>query len=378
MPKIEAQTPTDKDKLDLLVEFGWRVSHETNLDALLDLTAKQITHILGVKRCFIFIKDEDAKELWSKTASGKGLEYTEIHLPLSGTSIAARICKDGHTINLPDAYADERFSKEIDLVTGFKTNSLLAVPLKNKENITIGVLQVSNKNDATAFSKKDEGLLKLMANLAAGKIEIAKLYDEVKLSNLETIYRLAITAEYRDQDDTKRHIENIGQVSYLIAKGLNLEEARAETIRHASTLHDIGKIAIPDNILLKPGKLTAEEFDVMKKHTVYGGKILEDAKSALLKLAYRTSLFHHEKFNGTGYPQGLKGEEIPLEARIVAIADVFDALCMKRCYKEPWDVQKAYQFIISQSGLSFDPRVVQAFKKKFPKIKALYETHKEE
>lgn len=373
MPKIETQTPTDKDKLDLLVEFGWRVSHETNLDALLELTAKQITHILGVKRCFIFIKDENAGELWSKTASGKGLKYTEIHLPLLGPSIIARVCKDGHTINLPDAYADESFSKDIDLVTGFKTNSLLAVPLKNKENITIGVLQVSNKTDATPFSKKDEGLLKLMANLAAGKIEIARLYDEVKLSNLETIYRLAVTAEYRDQEDTRRHIENIGQVSYLIAKGLKLEEARAETIRHASTLHDIGKIAIPDSILLKPGKLTAEEFDVMKKHTVYGGKILEDAKSSLLKLAYRTSLFHHEKFDGTGYPQGLKGEEIPLEARIVAIADVFDALCMKRCYKEPWNVQKACQFIISQSGLAFDPRVVQAFKKNFPKIKALYE-----
>lgn len=101
---------------------------------------------------------------------------------------------------------------------------------------------------------------------------------------------------------------------------------------------------------------------------------MEDAKSSLLKLAYRTSLFHHEKFDGTGYPQGLKGEEIPLEARIVAIADVFDALCMKRCYKEPWNIQKACQFIISQSGLAFDPRVVQAFKKNFQKIKALYET----
>ena len=376
MARTQNQTLTDKNKLDLLVEFGWRVSHETNLDALLELTAKQVTNILGTKRCFIFIKDEEAGELWSKTVRGKGLEYTEIHLPLKGPSIAAQVCQSGHTINLPDAYADKRFSKEVDLVTGFKTNSLLAVPLKNKENVTIGVLQVSNKIDATPFSKKDEGLLKLMANLAAGKIEIAKLY-EVKLSNLETIYRLAITAEYRDQADTKQHIENIEQISYLIARGLGLEESRAQTIKHASALHDIGKIAIPDNILLKPGKLSPEEFEIMKRHTVYGGKILGGAQSSLLKIAHKMSLYHHERFDGTGYPEGLKGEEIPLEARIVAVADVFDALCMKRCYKKPWDIMKAYQFIIDQSEKAFDPHAVKAFKKIFSKIKSIYKSCKD-
>ena len=377
MARTQNQTLTDKNKLDLLVEFGWRVSHETNLDALLELTAKQVTNILGTKRCFIFIKDEEAGELWSKTVRGKGLEYTEIHLPLKGPSIAAQVCQSGHTINLPDAYADKRFSKEVDLVTGFKTNSLLAVPFKNKENVTIGVLQVSNKIDATPFSKKDEGLLKLMANLAAGKIEIAKLYEEVKLSNLETIYRLAITAEYRDQADTKQHIENIEQISYLIARGLGLEESRAQTIKHASALHDIGKIAIPDNILLKPGKLSPEEFEIMKRHTVYVGKILGGAQSSLLKIAHKMSLYHHERFDGTGYPEGLKGEEIPLEARIVAVADMFDALCMKRCYKKPWDIMKAYQFIIDQSEKAFDPHAVKAFKKIFSKIKSIYKSCKD-
>ena len=376
MARTQNQTLTDKNKLDLLVEFGWRVSHETNLDALLELTAKQVTNILGTKRCFIFIKDEEAGELWSKTVRGKGLEYTEIHLPLKGPSIAAQVCQSGHTINLPDAYADKRFSVEVDLVRGFQANFLLAVPLKNKENVTIGVLQVSNKIDATPFSKKDEGLLKLMANLAAGKIEIAKLY-EVKLSNLETIYRLAITAEYRDQADTKQHIENIEQISYLIARGLGLEESRAQTIKHASALHDIGKIAIPDNILLKPGKLSPEEFEIMKRHTVYGGKILGGAQSSLLKIAHKMSLYHHERFDGTGYPEGLKGEEIPLEARIVAVADVFDALCMKRCYKKPWDIMKAYQFIIDQSEKAFDPHAVKAFKKIFSKIKSIYKSCKD-
>ncbi len=377
MARTQSQTLTDKNKLDLLVEFGWRVSHETNLDSLLKLTAKQVTNILGAKRCFIFIKNEDGSELWSKTVRGKGLEYAEIHLPLKGASIAAQVCRSGHTINLSDAYADKRFSKEVDLVTGFKTTSLLAVPLKNKENTTIGVLQVNNKTDSTPFSKKDEGLLKLMANLAAGKIEIAKLYEEVKLSNLETIYRLAITAEYRDQSDTKQHIRNIEQISYLIARGLGLEENRAQTIKHASALHDIGKIAIPDNILLKPGKLSPEEFEIMKSHTVYGGKILGGAQSSLLKIAHKMSLYHHEHFDGSGYPEGLKGEDIPLEARIVAVADVFDALCMKRCYKKPWDIMQAYQFIVSQSEKAFDPRAVKAFRRNFSEIKEIYKSCKD-
>lgn len=374
MPKNKDKTNlTDQQKLDLLVEFGWKVSHENDLQALLELTARQITDIIGAKRCFIFIKNEDSGELWSSIAKGKGLEYTEIHLPLTGKSIAAQVCRTGHTVNLPDAYEDPRFSKELDLVTGFKTNSLLAVPLKNKENKTIGVLQINNKITAEPFTKKDEGLLKLMANLAAGKIEVAKLYDEVKLSNLETIYRLAVTAEYRDQADTKQHIVNIGELSYQIAKGLGLEESKAQTIKQASVLHDIGKIAIPDNILLKPGKLTPEEFSVMKKHTLYGGKILQDAKSSLLKIAHKMSLYHHERFDGKGYPKGLKEEEIPLEARIVAVADVFDALCMPRCYKKPWQIKKAYDFIIEQSGSAFDPQVVKAFKKNFAKIGPLYE-----
>lgn len=372
MPRKEKQVLTDQDKLDLLVEFGWRVSHETNLDALLNLTVKQVSKILGVKRCFIFIKDEQAGVLWSKTVGGKGLEYTEIHLPLEGKSAAAAVCLSGHTLNIPDIYADKRFSNEIDMITGFKTNSILAVPLKSKENRTIGVLQVNNKNDASHFSKKEEGLLKLIANLAAGKIEIAKLYDDVKLSNLETIYRLAVTAEYRDQADTKKHIANIGEVSYQIAKGLGMKEEQALTIKNASILHDIGKIAIPDSILLKPGKLTQAEFDIMKSHTIYGGKILEDAKSPLLKVACKMSLYHHEKFDGSGYPEGLKGEDIPLEARIVAAADVFDALCMPRCYKQPWEVSRAYDFILEQSGFAFDPIIVKAFKKNFNKIKVLY------
>jgi putative two-component system response regulator len=131
-------------------------------------------------------------------------------------------------------------------------------------------------------------------------------------------------------------------------------------------------VAIPDNILLKPGKLTEEEYEIMKAHTFYGGKILQGAKSKLLKTAYKMSLYHHERYNGTGYPAGLRGADIPPEARIISVADVFDALCMRRVYKKAWKVSDAYKYIIAESGSSFDPEVVQGFKTVFHEIKNSY------
>ncbi len=366
------KTIHSEEKLNMLIEFGKHLSAQNNLDDLLSLIATQITNIIGARRCFIFLKDNKQQELWSKIASGKGLKYIEAHLPLNGHSIAAKVCSTGKSINIPDTDAVDGFSRDLDSLLGVKTKAILAVPLKNKDGEVIGVFQLSNKKNNTPFDKKDEGLLTLLASLASGNIEIAALYEEVRLSNLETIYRLAITAEYRDQHDTKIHLENISRVCEMLAKQLGLSQKETDTIKNASLLHDIGKVAIPDHILLKPGKLTTEEFTIMKEHAAYGGKILADAKSKILQTACIMSMHHHEKFNGKGYPAGLKGDEIPLEARILAVADVFDALCMRRVYKQSWGPDKSYQFIVENAGIDFDPEVVEAFKKTYPEIKKLY------
>lgn len=371
---MKNKTITAQDQLELLVEFGKNLACETNRDKLLAMIAKQISKIVGAKHCFIFINDEKHGQLWSKIARGKGLKYTEVHLPLQGDSIAALVARTGESINIADAYNDPRFSKGLDLVTGFKTNSLLAVPLVNNNGKVIGVFQLNNKENGKSFDINDEGLLKLLASLASVNIEISALYEEVKLSNRETIYRLAITAEFRDQNDTKIHLRNISSSCYHIAKALGLPEKEADIIKNASILHDIGKVAIPDYILLKPGELTDEEFEIMKSHTFYGGKILQGAQSRVLKTAHRMSLYHHERFDGSGYPAGLKGEAIPQEARILAVADVFDALCMKRVYKSAWKVADAYKHIVSRAGKDFDPAVIEAFKKVFHIIKLPYMT----
>lgn len=359
-----------EEKLNLLVEFGARISCELRLDKLLDIIAQQITKMLDVGRCTIYLKDVEKNELWSKIAQGRGLEHTEIRVPLNGSGVISIVARTGETINLPNAYEDPRFSMDVDMVTDFRTHSMLAIPLKNNSGKVLGVFQVANKADATAFDKKDEGILLLLATLAGSAIEIAKLYQDVHVAQLETIYRLAVTAEYRDQQDTRAHLKNISIISYLLALGMNKKDS--ELIKNASPLHDIGKVALADNILLKPGKLTPEEFEIMKSHTVYGGRILEGAHSKVLKIAHKMACYHHEKWNGSGYPKGLKGEDIPIEARIITVADVFDALCVFRVYKKAWKTDDAYAYILGESGKSFDPHVVAAFKKIYPSVRKLY------
>ena len=356
--KTETSKLSAEEKLNLLVEFGTRISCEIRLDKLLDIIAQQITKMLDVGRCTIYLKDVEKNELWSKIAQGRGLEHTEIRVPLNGNGVISICARTGETINLPNAYEDPRFCMDVDMVTDFRTHTLLAVPLKNNSGRVLGVFQVANKSDGNPFDKKDEGILLLLATLASSAIEIAKLYQDVHVAQLETIYRA--------------HLKNISIISYLLALALGMTRKEAELIKNASPLHDIGKVALADNILLKPGKLTPEEFEIMKSHTVYGGRILEGAHSKILQIAHKMSLYHHEKWNGLGYPKALQGEEIPIEARIVTVADVFDALCVFRVYKKAWKTDDAYEYILGEAGKSFDPRVVAAFKKIYPSIRKLY------
>ncbi len=357
-------------KLDLLVKFGGLIHSETRLDQLLTLVADQVRTILNCDRCTIFLLDTATNELWSKVAHGIG--QTEIRIP-SGTGIAGITAKTGKIINIPDAYAENQMDRSLDQLTGYKTKTILAVPLKNHTGDILGVFEVLNKLSEKPFDSDDEGILLLLGSVISSAVENAKLYDTLRKSQLETIYRLAITAEYRDQHDTATHLRHISNYSHILAQAMNLPEDHAQDIKYASPLHDIGKVAISDSILLKPAKLTPEEFEEMKKHTAFGAKILANAESRLLQIACQVAMSHHEKYDGTGYPEKLKGGQIPLEARIVSVADVFDALCMARVYKPGWPPEKTRDYIISESGKAFDPAVVAAFEKSYPEILLSYE-----
>jgi putative two-component system response regulator len=184
---------------------------------------------------------------------------------------------------------------------------------------------------------------------------------ELELTQIEILERLALAAEYRD-DDTGEHTKRVGLMSAKIAEALGQPEAEVELIRRAAPLHDVGKIAIPDSILLKPGKLTPEEFEHMKTHTTLGAKMLSGGRFPLLRRAEEIALTHHERWDGTGYML-LQGETIPIAGRIVAVADVFDALTSERTYKKAWPHDQSVEEIQHQSGRQFDPRVVEAFLK---------------
>jgi putative two-component system response regulator len=179
-------------------------------------------------------------------------------------------------------------------------------------------------------------------------------------AKLEIAERLAMAAEYRD-DETHQHAERIGHTAALLGARLGLSTATLADLRRAAPLHDIGKIAITDAILLKPGRLTAEEFETIKTHTVVGARILSGSSSALLQIAEEIALTHHERWDGTGYPRSLSGQAIPLTGRIVAVADVFDALTHRRPYKEAWPVENAADEVMKAAGSHFDPDIVAAF-----------------
>jgi putative two-component system response regulator len=182
---------------------------------------------------------------------------------------------------------------------------------------------------------------------------------ELEDAHLEVLGRLVKVGEYRD-DETGEHAKRVGNMSAMIARVLGLEVDEVEMIRLAAQLHDIGKVGIPDRILLKEGKLTSEEFDVIKGHTAIGSSILEGSTAKLLQMAEVIALTHHEHWSGNGYPNGLGGEDIPLVGRIVAVSDVFDALTHDRPYKRAWSVEQAVSEISRLAGEQFDPRVVQA------------------
>ena len=354
-------------RLSLLLKFTKRASTTTKLDDLLLLLVEEARSVLNADRATVFLVDRKNQELWSKVAS----QTATIRVPLD-RGIAGSVVMTGQLENVADVYKDPRFNSEIDKRTGYRTKSVLAAPMFNVKDQVIGVFQVLNRKNGKSFDQQDEEVLTLLADQASGHVENAQLYQDIRKATQETIIRLAAAVEFKDHD-TRAHLWRMSQYSAIVAREMGFDAEWAENLRLAAPMHDIGKIGVPDAILNKPGKLTPEEWVEMKKHPAHGAEILKDSDNELMQMSAVVALCHHEKWDGSGYPRGLKGEDIPIEARIATIADVFDALTSKRIYKPQFSLKDTLGIIQTDSGKHFDPKVVDAFIRALPKITPIME-----
>ncbi|MFN0118732.1 MAG: HD domain-containing phosphohydrolase [Elusimicrobiota bacterium] len=358
-----------KRKLALLLKFGKKAATTTHIDELLQLLVEESKAVLNADRATVFLVDRKTKELWSKVASGT----KTIRIPME-KGIAGAVVISGNLLNIKDVYKDARFNSDIDQKTGYKTKTMLAAPMFTAKDSVLGVFQVLNRKDQKSFDKQDEELLTMIADQASAHIENAQLYQEIRKVTQETIIRLAAAVEFKDHD-TRAHLWRMSQYSAIIAREMGFENEWVENLRLAAPMHDIGKIGVPDAILNKPGKLDPQEWEEMKKHPLYGADILKDAENELMQMSATIALCHHEKWDGSGYPRGISGEAIPIEARIATLADVFDALTSKRVYKASFSLEDTLKIVDENTGKHFDPKVVEAFYKSLPKVKAIMESY---
>ncbi|TMG64003.1 MAG: HD domain-containing protein [Chloroflexi bacterium] len=351
---------TAGSKLDLILDVTRRLMSITDLDALLRDMATVTTQLLDADRATIFIVDRDRAEIWSKIALGTGAG--EIRQAI-GVGIAGTVAATGERINIADAYEDPRFNPEPDHRTGYRTKTLLTFPMTGQNGRVIGVFQVVNKNGGGAFSTDDEETLSSLGASAAVAVENAQLVAEQRRLWTTLIETLAVTIDARDQQ-TAGHSQRVTRYAEVIGRGLGLEGIELEKIRAAALLHDYGKIAVRDQFLMKRGKLDQAEFEYMKAHAEKTGEFLahlvfpQDMRDVPVIAAQ-----HHERMDGKGYPRGLPAERILLGARIVAAADVFDALTAPRYYKPAYTLERTLEIMDGMAGDHLDPAVVSAVRR---------------
>ncbi len=338
---------------------------------------------------------------------GQKLIYSIFKLNVNKKTVAGYVACTGEIVNIPDVYtiapnAPYHYDPSFDKLAGYKTGSMLTIPLKLNTGTLIGLIQIINKKNAAGeiipFTKNDELLAMHFGNNATVALQRAQMTRTI-------ILRMIKMSALRDPKETGMHVNRVAGYAVEIYERYANKHAIPEKevqknrdmLRMAAMLHDVGKIAISDTILKKPGKLNQSEFDIMKGHTYLGARLFMDTQSEFDEVAAQIALSHHEKWNGKGYPgyiniangkpkkkdkdgnpKGLKGKQIPLWGRIVAIADVYDALSSKRVYKEKWEQEKVLEEINNLSGSSFDPELVDIFFEVLPHIKQISERYAEE
>lgn len=348
--------PSPQETLRTIFGYINKIANERDVEKLLIMLADMGRDLVTADRCTVWLIDCKRGILWSKVAHG--VDRIEINM---NQGIAGYVANSGEPLIINDAYSDSRFDKEVDKRTGYHTRNILALPIRDSSGHMIGVYQAINKmTPAGKFSKNDKEHLLLAASYTGRQLESVALQEEIENTQKEIIFTLAETGEMRSKE-TGNHVKRVAEYSYVLALEYGFTQVEAELLRNASPLHDIGKIAIADAILMKPGPLTDEERTAMMLHTELGYDMLSHSERSLLKAASIVAYQHHEKWDGSGYPQGLAGDAIHIYGRITAIADVFDALGCDRVYKKAWPAAKIDELFDAEKGKHFDPRLIEAY-----------------
>lgn len=368
------------EDFEKLLNVGIALSSIHDLEKLLDLILKEARRLTRADAGTLYLaKDgqlifkvsqcQSLTERWGEASMRQ--MYESFSMPISRESIAGYAALTKDVLNIADvreirSAASYHYNPSWDERTGYVTRSMLVVPMLNREENVAGVLQLINAmsdsdgGKVVPFPAKQEKLVSSLASQAVVAIENAELTDDLKQAHLDTIFRLGVAAEYRDRE-TANHIKRMSQYCVLIAENLGWSGEEVDMILRSSLMHDVGKLGIPDSILQKPGRLTPEERHIMEYHTIIGGNIMKGSKAAVLKQSRIVAITHHEKFDGTGYPRGLKGEEIPVAGRITILADIFDALSSKRVYKEALAEDEVLRILREGRGSFFDPKILDIF-----------------
>lgn len=361
-----------RDSDELLMFIFDSIGHVATLisnNEILEALAKMGRDIVYADRCTIWLLDKKEEILWTQVADGVDKITME---PKEG--IVGACVQSGEAEIINDVYADTRFNKTIDKATGYKTNTMMVIPMKNRKGKVVGAIQVINKENQESFSQEDMKFLRLAATYIAETIKSTFLLQEIDATQRELIHILGVVGETRSKE-TAYHVKRVAEFAYLLAKLYGLSEEESLIVRDAAPLHDIGKLGITDNILHKPGKLDNAEKINMMTHSELGYHMLKDSERELLQAGAVVAYEHHEKYDGTGYPRKLKGEEIHIYGRIVSLADVFDALSSDRIYKKAWPLEEVVTYIKEERGRHFDPNLVDLFLENFDDFKVIRETY---
>ena len=369
------------NRLSALLTIAGELSSELDFERLFPLIVSRVSVAMDAERTSLYIIDAESGEIWTKVAQ----QVEEIRVPL-GSGISGRVAESGKTINVTDAWELDYFDRKFDVKNNFRTRSVLCMPITNRSGENIAVIQVINRVDGGHFDDDDESLLKALSGQIAVALENSFLMEELESSFEGFIRTLSAAVDARHRF-TAGHSQRVTEYSRIIAEEIGLDAGQLETIKYAALLHDIGKIGIQDSVLLKNGPFTPEDREEMNKHPAKTFSILNKFHfPKRLEQVPLVATYHHEKIDGSGYFEGLAGSEIPFGSRILAVADVFDALTSRRDYPKytkdailghnPMPLAKAVKIMKEGAGSHFDQEVINAFLSCLPKILTLYrETH---